>query len=90
MEDVKDIYFNVSKEHGKLKCRETGLGWKPSNGGSSVVINAEDIAGAQWSHAAKGCQIKVFTRDSKVILLDGFKEDVSVAWSNGIATCSLY
>lgn len=71
------MYLDLSKQPGKCRIAETGLGWKPSGGGDTFTLDASNIANAQWSRAAKGYELKIFSRDSEVIQLDGFDQEVS-------------
>lgn len=80
METFENIYSDLSKQAGKCRMRDVGLGWKPSTGDSSqtVTVDANDLQSAQWSRAAKGHEVKILTRKNGIIQLDGFKEDVSL------------
>ncbi|KAK6822778.1 hypothetical protein PG990_015214 [Apiospora arundinis] len=75
IESFDNIYLDMSKEHGKCRFAENGLGWKPSAGGNTFTLDRGDIASAQWSRAAKGYEVKILKRSSEVIHLDGFQED---------------
>ncbi|KAK7960858.1 hypothetical protein PG984_014564 [Apiospora sp. TS-2023a] len=75
IESFDNIYLDLSKEHGKCRFAENGLGWKPSAGGNTFTLDRGDIAGVQWSRAAKGYEVKILKRSSEVIHLDGFQED---------------
>lgn len=76
MESFESIYLDLSKESGKCRFSEAGVGWKPSGGGEAVTLEASDIVGAQWSRAAKGYEVKILQRNSDVLQLDGFQEEV--------------
>ncbi|KAK8076562.1 POB3-like protein [Apiospora phragmitis] len=75
IESFDNIYLDLSKEHGKCRFAENGLGWKPSAGGNTFTLDRGDIASAQWSRAAKGYEVKILKRSSEVIHLDGFQEE---------------
>lgn len=75
MESFENIYLDLSKEPGKCRFSEAGLGWKPS-GGETVTLEASNIVGAQWSRASKGYEVKLLQRNSEVLQLDGFQEEV--------------
>jgi structure-specific recognition protein 1 len=62
---------------GRCRLAESGLGWKPSGQKDSepFTLDNSQIAAAQWSKAAKGYELKIVTRDSAVIQLDGFEQD---------------
>ena len=75
-ESFNDIYLDLSKEPGKCRIAESGLGWRPHNGDTFTLDKAEFV-NAQWSRAARGHELKIYARNAGVILLDGFKPDVS-------------
>ena len=75
-ESFDDIYLDLSKKPGKCRIAESGLGWKPPNGETFTLDKSECIS-AQWSRAARGHELKVYARNAGVVLLDGFKQDVS-------------
>ena len=76
MEAFDRIYLDLSKQPGKCRIAESGLGWKPSAGGDTFTLDKSDIAAAQWSRAAKGYELKVLSRKAGVIQLDGFEQEV--------------
>jgi structure-specific recognition protein 1 len=65
----------LSKESGKCRFAENGLGWKPSSGGNTFTLDRGDIVSAQWSRAAKGYEVKVLKRSSELVLIDGFQQE---------------
>ncbi|PSR94577.1 FACT complex subunit pob-3 [Coniella lustricola] len=75
MESFENIYLDLSKDSGKCRFSEAGVGWKPAGGGEAVTLEASDIVGAQWSRAAKGYEVKILQRSSDVLQLDGFTEE---------------
>lgn len=75
-ESFDNIYLDLSKQHGKCKLAESGLGWKPSGGGETFTLDSSNIGAAQWSRAAKGYELKILSRSSGVIQLDGFDQEV--------------
>jgi structure-specific recognition protein 1 len=76
-ESFDGIYLDLSKESGKCRFAETGFGWKPSGGGDTFTLDASNIGGAQWSRASKGFEVKILLRNSGVVQLDGFQQEVS-------------
>jgi len=78
METFENIHLDISKQHGRCRIAESGLGWKPSGGGDTFTLDSSNIAGAQWSRAARGYELKILSRTSGVIQLDGFDAEVSV------------
>lgn len=78
-ESFDEIYLDLSREAGKCRFAETGFGWKPSGGGDTFTLDASNIGGAQWSRAARGFEVKILQRNSGIVQLDGFKQEVSTA-----------
>lgn len=80
-ESFDSIYLDLSKQNGKCRLADSGLGWKPSGGGDTFTLDASNIGSAQWSRAARGFELKVLTRNmgkTEIIQLDGFQQEVSV------------
>ncbi|KAG5289658.1 FACT complex subunit pob3 [Histoplasma ohiense] len=75
MESFENIYLDLSKHPGKCKLAESGLGWRPSGGGDTFTLDSSNIGAAQWSRAAKGYELKILSRSSGVIQLDGFEQE---------------
>lgn len=76
-ESFDDIYLDISRKPGKCRIAESGLGWKPSSGDTFTLDKAECLS-AQWSRAARGYELKIFTRNNnRVVQLDGFRQEVS-------------
>lgn len=75
-ETFENIYLDLSKQSGKCRFAESGLGWKPSGGGETFTLDASQIGGAQWSRASKGYELKILSRNVGVIQLDGFEQEV--------------
>ncbi|KAF5863433.1 FACT complex subunit [Aspergillus alliaceus] len=74
-ESFDNIYLDLSKQPGKCKLAESGLGWKPSGAGETFTLDSSNIGAAQWSRAAKGFELKILSRSSGVIQLDGFDQE---------------
>lgn len=75
METFENIYLDLSKESGKCRFAESGMGWKPSAGGDTFTLDKAEIVSAQWSRAAKGQEVRIMSRNNGVIQLDGFQMD---------------
>ncbi|KIV91867.1 FACT complex subunit pob3 [Exophiala mesophila] len=75
METFENIYLDLSKQSGRCRLAESGLGWKPSGGSDPFTLDNNQIAAAQWSRASKGYELKIITRDPSVIQLDGFEQE---------------
>jgi structure-specific recognition protein 1 len=78
-ESFDNIFLDLSREHGKCRFAENGLGWKPAGGGDTFTLDSSNIGGAQWSRAARGYEVKIMQRNSGVIQLDGFQQEVRLA-----------
>lgn len=74
-ESFDNIYLNLSKEPGKCRLAESGLGWKPQ-GGQTFTLDKAELISAQWSRAAKAHELKIYARHAGVVQLDGFKQEV--------------
>ncbi|OTB08432.1 hypothetical protein M426DRAFT_317049 [Hypoxylon sp. CI-4A] len=74
-ENFDNIFLDLSKESGKCRFAENGLGWKPSAGGNTFTLDRGDIASAQWSRAAKGYEVKILKRNYELVHLDGFQQE---------------
>ncbi|CAK7203552.1 FACT complex subunit [Sporothrix eucalyptigena] len=75
IESFDNIYLDLSKESGKCRFAENGLGWKPAGGGDAFTLDQGNIGGAQWSRAAKGYEVKIQQRNSGILQLDGFQQE---------------
>lgn len=75
MESFENIYLDLQKASGKCRLAESGLGWKPSSGGDAFTLDGTNIAGAQWSRASKGYELKIFPKSTGVLQLDGFEQE---------------
>ncbi|CAL5872211.1 uncharacterized protein PFLUO_LOCUS6470 [Penicillium psychrofluorescens] len=75
LESFDNIYLDLSKQPGKCKLAESGLGWRPSGGGDTFTLDSGNLGAAQWSRAAKGFELKILSRTSGVIQLDGFDQE---------------
>ncbi|KAK4547017.1 CST complex subunit ctc1 [Oleoguttula mirabilis] len=73
-ESFDDIYLDLSKQPGKCRLAESGLGWKPA-GGQTFTLDKADMTSAQWSRAARGHELKIYARQAGVVQLDGFRQD---------------
>ncbi|CAG8949412.1 hypothetical protein HYFRA_00005041 [Hymenoscyphus fraxineus] len=74
-ESFESIYLDLSKDSGKCRFAESGVGWKPSGGGDTFTLDGGNIGGAQWSRAARGYEVKILLRNSGVVQLDGFAQE---------------
>ncbi|KAK4216646.1 FACT complex subunit ctc-1 [Rhypophila decipiens] len=75
IESFDNIYLDLSKEHGKCRFAENGLGWKPAGGGDAFTLDSSTINAAHWSRAARGFELKIFQRNSAITQLDGFQQE---------------
>jgi structure-specific recognition protein 1 len=77
MESFQNIYLDVSKQPGRLRIADYGMGWKPVSGEGGLSLDPGNFGPCQWSRSARGYEMKVFSRSQGVIQLDGFQQDVS-------------
>ena len=77
MESFENIHLDLSKQPGKCRIAESGLGWRPSGGGDTFTLDSSNIGSVQWSRAARGYELKILSRTSGVIQLDGFDQEVN-------------
>ncbi|KAF2000677.1 SSrecog-domain-containing protein [Amniculicola lignicola CBS 123094] len=75
MEVFKETYLNLSKKYGSTRFVESGLGWKPSDGGDNFTLDHQQLVQAQWSRAARGYEVKLLSRSDGVLQIDGFKQE---------------
>lgn len=54
------------------------MGWKPAGGGDTFTLDQSNIGGAQWSRAARGYEVKILLRNSGILQLDGFQQEVGM------------
>jgi structure-specific recognition protein 1 len=81
-ESFENIYLDLSKQPGKCRFAADGIGWKPNAGGDAWTLGQEEIVQGLWSRASRGHELKMYTRASGVVQLDGFKEDVRPPYSD--------
>lgn len=74
-ESFDNIYLDFSKEPGKCRFAESGVGWKPS-GGQTFTLDKTDLTSGQFSRAARGYEVKIYAKNAGVVQLDGFSKDV--------------
>lgn len=74
-ETFENVFLDMSKNSGKCRFAASGMGWKQAGGDTWTLQNTE-ISNAQWSRAAKGYEVKIFTRTMGIVQLDGFELDV--------------
>lgn len=51
------------------------MGWRVSGGTETFTLDRSNIGAAQWSRAARGYELKILSRTSGVIQLDGFEQE---------------
>ena len=84
-ESFDNIYLDLSRDYGKCRFAETGFGWKPAGGGDTFTLDHTNIASAQWSRAAKGYEVKILLRNSGILQLDGFSQEVGFSQQLSLA-----
>ncbi|PRT54005.1 FACT complex subunit POB3 [Wickerhamiella sorbophila] len=88
------IYFNQSRLYGQIRMSESGLGWKATEkaqGGSAAKVSepfllpAKELLSAQWSRGAKGYMLRIQTKTSGVVQLDGFDAESFNSLKNALS-----
>lgn len=75
METFENVHLDLSKQPGRCRFADSGLGWKTKEG-DPYTLDKTNIASAQWSRAARGHEVKILTRNGEIVQLDGFQENV--------------
>ena len=75
-ESFENIYLDLLRQPGKCKLAESGMGWRPAGGGDTFTLDKSNIGSAKWGRAAKGYELRILSRTSGVIQLDGFEHEV--------------
>lgn len=77
--DYDKIYLNQSKESGRMRVADLGLGWKATGEGKEpFLLPTEEMLATMWSRGCRGYELRVQTKNKGVVLLDGFAvEDYS-------------
>jgi structure-specific recognition protein 1 len=51
------------------------MGWKAKEGtGETLTLTKDQMTHGFWNRAARGYEVKIYTRDDRIIQIDGFKE----------------
>lgn len=67
--------MDFSKQSGRCRFADSGLGWKPSGSGETFTLTKESILHAYWNRAARGFEVKVYRKDAPVVQFDGFHDE---------------
>ncbi|KAK6458700.1 DNA polymerase delta binding protein [Scheffersomyces xylosifermentans] len=70
--DFEKIFLNQSKNSGRMRIADSGLGWKEGTVGEPFLLPSEEILTAQWSRGSRGYELRVQTKNKGVVMLDGF------------------
>lgn len=75
--DFDRIYLNQSKNNGRMRIADSGLGWKGAgaNNNQPFLLPAEEILTSSWSRSARGYELRVQTKNLGVVMLDGFDQE---------------
>lgn len=88
-EQFDNIYHDLGKQPGICRIKSSGLGWRPiankkdkdkENGAEVFTLGVTEFVQAHWSRAAKGYEMKIFTRNNGIVQFDGFEQDVCFAF----------
>lgn len=77
METFQDIHLDLSKQAGRLRIADYGMGWKPVSGSNGLSLEPTAINQCYWSKTARGYEMRILSRQQGVIQLDGFQQTVS-------------
>ncbi|PNS13854.1 hypothetical protein CAC42_1345 [Sphaceloma murrayae] len=75
MESFDNIFLDQSKDAGRCRFAESGLGWKPTGSGETFTLDKGEVVAAHWSKASKNQELKILSRNNGVIQFDGFQVD---------------
>lgn len=77
--DFEKIYLNQSKNYGRMRIADSGLGWKASvasntsaSANAPYLLPSEEMLVPQWSRGSRGYELRVQTKNKGVVVLDGF------------------
>ncbi|EDK36631.2 hypothetical protein PGUG_00729 [Meyerozyma guilliermondii ATCC 6260] len=71
--DFEKIYLNQSKQSGRMRVADSGLGWKASGEAKEpFLLPTEEMLSTIWSRGCRGYELRVQTKNKGVISLDGF------------------
>ena len=77
--DFEKIHLNQSKNYGRMRIADSGLGWKASvtnnasaSNNAPFLLPSEEILASQWSRGSRGYELRVQTKNKGVVMLDGF------------------
>ncbi|KAH3662354.1 hypothetical protein OGAPHI_005606 [Ogataea philodendri] len=78
--EYEKIYLNQSKQAGRMRIADSGLGWKaqavPGATAKSnpFLLPSEEISSAHWSRGSRGWELRIDTKNKGVVMLDGFDQ----------------
>lgn len=74
--DFDRIYLNQSKNNGRMRIADSGLGWKGAGANTQpFLLPSEEILTSSWSRLARGYELRVQTKNQGVVMLDGFDQE---------------
>lgn len=72
------IFLNASRLPGRVRLADSGLGWKAqASSGSTAkstpfLLPADEISSCSWSRGSRGFELRIDTKNTGVVSLDGF------------------
>ncbi|KAG7697084.1 hypothetical protein KL930_002466 [Ogataea haglerorum] len=78
--EYEKIYLNQSKQAGRMRIADSGLGWKAQTAPGSTVkstpflLPSDEISSAHWSRGSRGWELRIDTKNKGVVMLDGFDQ----------------
>lgn len=75
--DFERIYLNQSRQGGRMRIADSGLGWKGANASNGTaatpfLLPSEEILSFLWSRGSRGYELRVQTKNQGTVMLDGF------------------
>jgi structure-specific recognition protein 1 len=78
-ETYDNIYLDLSKNSGRCRFADSGIGWKPAAGGDTWTLDRSEIVQASWSKGSKGYELRIIRKEEpNVVQLDGFQQEVGL------------
>jgi structure-specific recognition protein 1 len=72
METFDNIYLDFSKQPGRCRFADSGMGWKATGGGDTYTLEKDKMLQSFWNKAARGYEVKIYSKDAGIVQLDGF------------------
>jgi FACT complex subunit SSRP1/POB3 len=75
-ETYDNIYLDLSKNSGRCRFADSGIGWKPAAGGDTWTLDRGEIVQASFGKGSKGYELRIIRKEEpNVVQLDGFQQE---------------